>query len=232
MKIQTLKDRIQKAEMRVEKKESTIQKKMGWISKKENEMSSLTEQEQQWASWDIENWNADIERLKKEIVEIKNSLNNYYEQLNGEIKKEEIFLKEVPESMRRMQDELVTAWDNWDIARKNKIIEARKSMEWKEYVKKFTHADREFAYKTDEQIHNSNVQDAKCLIIDLYYRVKNITGEITDWSGIRAEVGTWGFTVLNGVVRGKEGRCRVESICAGGYNIQRFHIRVLTHEII
>jgi len=66
--------------------------------------------------------------------------------------------------------------------------------------------------------------------MDLYRRVKNITGEITDWSGIHAEVGTWGFTVLNGLVAGKQGKCAVESILAGGYNIQRLHVRVLTYE--
>lgn len=231
MKIETLKDRIQNAETKIEKKEATIQKKLEWIAKKEKKMPSFTEQEQRFASWDIENWKDDIERLKKEITEVQKSLETYRKQLTGEIAKEEILLKEIPEAMKRMQTELVEKWDAWDIARRNKVRDARHSMDWHEYTKKFTHADREFSYKTDEQIHSSNVQDAKCLIIDLYYRVKHITGEITDWSDIRAEEGTWGFAVLNGIVIGKEGRCRIESIYAGGYNIQRLHIRVLTHEI-
>ena len=68
------------------------------------------------------------------------------------------------------------------------------------------------------------------MILDLIRRVKDITGEITDWSGIQATIGAQGFTVLNGYVIGKEGRARVESILAGGYNIQRLHVRVLVHE--
>ncbi len=88
-----------------------------------------------------------------------------------------------------------------------------------------------FKNKSDEQIHNDNVQAAKSLIIDLIYRVRSITGEITDWSDVRASAGTRGFTVLNGLVIGKEGRAKVESITAGGYNIQRLHIRVLVHSI-
>ena len=70
------------------------------------------------------------------------------------------------------------------------------------------------------------------LIINLIYRVRKITGEITDWSDIRASVGTGGFTVLNGTVIGKEGIAHIESITAGGYNIQRLHIRVLVHNIL
>ena len=86
-----------------------------------------------------------------------------------------------------------------------------------------------FKGKSDEQIHDDNVQAAENLIIDLIYRVRNLTGEITDWSNIRATAGTGGFTVLNGTVVGKEGIACVESITAGGYNIQRLHIRVLVH---
>ncbi|MBQ8133170.1 MAG: hypothetical protein IJ192_01985 [Clostridia bacterium] len=51
-----------------------------------------------------------------------------------------------------------------------------------------------FKSKSDEQIHDDNIQSAENLIIDLIYRVRKITGEITDWSDIRAFVGTGGFT--------------------------------------
>ena len=103
-------------------------------------------------------------------------------------------------------------------------------MNTKDWWKKYNKSDFDLMYKTDEQIHNSNVQDAKILIIDLYYRVKDITGEVTDWRGIKMEVGTQGFPVLNGFVIGKEGRAYVDSILAGGWNIQRLHVRVLVHE--
>lgn len=232
MKIQTLKDRIQNAESKIEKKQATIQKKTEWIAKKEAKLINLPDQERKWAEWDIQNWKDDIQRLKKEIAEVQSSLESYKKQLSGEIAKEEVLLKEIPESMKRMQAELVEKWDAWDIERRNHLKEEYKLLGWSEFHKKHkTRADYLFKDLTDEQIHNSNLQDAKCLILDLYYRVKHITGEITDWSGIRAEQGTWGFTVLNGVVIGKEGRCKVESILAGGYNIQRLHIRVLTYEI-
>ena len=232
MKIQTLKDRIQNAESKIEKKQATIQKKTEWIAKKEAKLINLSEQERKWAEWDIQNWKDDIQRLNYEIAELQTSIESYEKQLSDEIAKEEVLLKEIPESMKRMQAELVEKWDAWDIERRNFLKEEYKLLGWSEFHKNHkTKADYLFKDLTDDQLHNRNLKDAKCLILDLCNRVKHITGEITDWTGIRAEQGTCGVAVLNGVVLGKEGRCKVESILAGGYNIQRLHVRVLTYEI-
>ncbi len=61
----------------------------------------------------------------------------------------------------------------------------------------------------------------------LIKRVKEITGKITDASyltiGDNAEI--------NGIVIGEKGKAKVETISAGGYNIQCFHYRVLVKEI-
>ena len=137
----------------------------------------------------------------------------------------------LPDVLKRLQAELVERWDRWDIERKDRIRTDYRELDYKELSRKYTHSDVMFKNKSDEQIHNDNVQAAKSLIIDLIYRVRSITGEITDWSDVRASAGTGGFTVLNGLVIGKEGRAKVESITAGGYNIQRLHIRVLVHSI-
>ena len=61
---------------------------------------------------------------------------------------------------------------------------------------------------------------------DLYNRVVAFTGEITDASGIR-----WGGKCLDGIIIGKEGKAIVETIGAGGYNIQRWHLRTLVKEV-
>ena len=84
--------------------------------------------------------------------------------------------------------------------------------------------------KTDEQIHESNVKSARNLILDLLNRVTKITGPVRDWSGLHLDMGNKG-AVLNGVVIGEDGTARVESIIAGGYHIQKEHIRTLVKEI-
>lgn len=243
MKLETLQERIQNAKAKIEKKQNTITKKEALIIKKEAAIRklgfnpnadkhevSMISTEAFWLICNVDNLKDDIHRGSSEIEEIKINLEKYEQQLAGEIEKESILLKDIPEYMKRMQIELVERWDAWDIERRNKMKADYNSLGWKEYHKKYQFSDCNFKDKTDEQIHSSNVQSAKYLILDLYYRVKEITGEITDWSNVYACQGACGMTVLNGYVQGKTGRAAVESILAGGYNIQRLHVRVLVKE--
>lgn len=243
MKIETLRERIENAETRIEKKHNTIEKKTKLIEKKSEQLRKMgfnpsdkattmrDNRDAMWIKFDIENLTEDIERNKEEITEITEKLDNYRKQLEGEIEREDRFLKDIPETLKKMQSELVERWDRFDIERREQIKTDRREMEYSDYRKKYSVNDRHyFIYKTDEQIHKQNMEDAKCLIINLVYRVRNITGEITDWSEIYATEGNLG-PVLNGYVVGKEGRAEVESILAGGYNIQKLHVRVLVKEI-
>lgn len=36
---------------------------------------------------------------------------------------------------------------------------------------------------------------------------------------------------LNGIIQGKNGKCKIETIYAGGYNVQCLHYRVLVHKV-
>lgn len=231
MRIETLKKRIENAEAKIQKKRDTIVKKQGWIAKKKAKLEKLWGDEYRWAEFDIENYEADIERLEKEIQEVELSLFKYQQQLSGELAKEEILLTKVPDTMKRMQQELVDRWDEFDKERRERVTFAYSTMSSKEFFECCTYTDYQLRFKTDEQIHKDNMEAAKYLILDLYHRVERITGEITDWSSVHATAGAQGMTVLNGFVVGKEGRCEVESILAGGYNIQRLHARVLVKEI-
>lgn len=67
-------------------------------------------------------------------------------------------------------------------------------------------------------------KEEKNKILDLINRVSAVVGDITDASNLR--VGEKDGE-LNGIVEGTKGKCYVETIGAGGYNIQKFHYRVL-----
>lgn len=84
---------------------------------------------------------------------------------------------------------------------------------------------------SDEQIHADNTRAAKSIILEFLNRVTKITGPVIDWSGLGVTSGNNGLATLNGVVIGEDGKAKVESITAGGYNIQRLHIRTLVKEI-
>lgn len=248
MKIQTLQERIEKANQKIEKKENTIKKKNAQIDKKYKALEKLGVKDPEnhdreefrgsenwhdiyWTYCDIQHLREDILRGGKEILATQETIKKYEAQLAGELEKESIFLTDIPEVFKSLQDELVKTWDAWDKARRERVRKAYDELGYKEFFKSYTGADYEFRMITDDKIHSDNERDAKALTLDLYYRVKDITGEVTDWTEIHATQGTNGFTVLNGTVTGKEGQARVESILAGGYNIQRLHVRVLVHSI-
>lgn len=79
--------------------------------------------------------------------------------------------------------------------------------------------------KKDEKMAKfraDNHRSIESLVLDLQNRIAYKVGEITDYSGLHVDM-----KALNGIVKGTLGTCRVESILAGGYNIQRLHVRVL-----
>lgn len=254
MKIETLKDRIEKAETKISKKQATIEKKQKSIEKKKEllmkkfgwDADTLDKYDRElrfqygkteegeweiyWLMCDIDGYEEDIKRLHKEIPNIQNTVEKYKAQLAGEIERESMFIKEVPEAMKELEKELVEEWNRWDIERRNRLKERYDELGHREFRKFYTFADYNFMSVTEREIDESNRKFARQEVLDLYIRVNEVTGEVTDWSGIRCEQGN-NLPVLTGVVIGKEGKASVETILAGGYNIQRLHIRTLVHRL-
>jgi hypothetical protein len=142
------------------------------------------------------------------------------------LERERVLLTEIPESMKQMQIELVERWNAYDFERRANLKAQYDELGYKEFMKKNKHTGYDFMRLSNLEIIENNEKSAKALIIDLFYRIRHITGEVTDWTGIRFSGGA-----LNGIVTGKEGRAKVESILAGGYNIQQLHVRVLVHSV-
>ena len=242
MKIKTLEERIEKKEAQITKKQNTIAKKEAQIEKKKSKVNALgydadgdryqavgTEDHNEvyWTMCDIESLKGDIARGEREIEECKETLEKYRAQLAGEMEREAQFVREVPESVKKMEKQLIEKWDESDKDRRQYLREEADELGYADFVKKHKYQAWEFQYATDEQIHSRNVKDARVFVLDLINRTKDIVGEITSWAYVHLTVGTNGYPVLNGYVEGTEGRAKVESIYAGGYNIQRLHVRVL-----
>lgn len=228
MKIETLKDRIEKAKETINKKENTIIKKTKMIEKKQKQIEKAKDDnEKYWLEADIRSLEDDIKRGKKEIEAKKETLTKYELQLKGELEKESLYVKEMPSQFKQLQEALVERWNEWNKNRKATLIEKYKELGYKEFIKEYSYNDYDFMRIDDKKLEATNEKEAKALIIDLYNRVKEITGEVESWEDVHATQGAQGMVVLNGTVKGKEGVAQVESILAGGYNIQRLHIRVL-----
>ena len=228
MKISTLKERIEMGNQKITRKQNTIVKKTALFEKKKVLLAKAQdENERYWITCDINHLEEDIMRLGREIKETENTLDKYQKQLAGEIERESLLVHEVPETLKTLQTELVTEWDEYDKNRRDRIIKDYHEMPYHCFCVKYRGKDTQIRYKTVDEIHNENVRDAEAIILNLVNRVKDITGEITNWGHLYLEPDNHGFSILNGRVEGKEGIAYVESIGAGGYNIQRYHIRVL-----
>lgn len=70
-------------------------------------------------------------------------------------------------------------------------------------------------------------EDADRKYDNIIERTNEIVGTIKDAAGLK--VGYKGE--LDGYVIGERGKAHIQTIGAGGYNIQRFHFRVLVHEV-
>ena len=70
-------------------------------------------------------------------------------------------------------------------------------------------------------------EEKQAKLADLISRINKVVGTITDASSLT--IGGKGD--INGFVVGTEGKAKVETIGAGGYNIVCFHFRTLIHEI-
>ena len=69
-------------------------------------------------------------------------------------------------------------------------------------------------------------EEKRAKLLDLIGRIMSTVGTITDASALY--IGPEGD--INGYIVGTEGKAKIQTIGAGGYNIQCFHFRTLIHE--
>lgn len=133
--------------------------------------------------------------------------------------------------------------NKYSIMRERNLSEEQYREEYKQLEDDY----REFKHEMQEEITQKFAQDVywyslnSCLermikVIEkdaikkeqqLIARVNKEVGSIE--KAITLKVGVNGE--LNGVIQGENGKCKIETIYAGGWNIQCLHYRVLIHKI-
>lgn len=187
---------------------------------------------------DLHTYYESIRDAHKAIEETQEKINKYNNMMKVEEAKED-FINNLPENVIEFMNELEDSWNKYDMRRRDKIQAMKHelyqydnfSTEYKEGKAKmhqmFGSNWYEDSFLTDEQIKKDNKKAVKSLILDFINRVKDRVGTITSFANLHLNRDNQGFAILNGKVEGTEGTARVESIYAGGYNIQRLHVRVL-----
>jgi hypothetical protein len=240
MNVKELNEKVIKAEEAVIKAEKTIdrhkaqaEKKLkiirdnGWDMDNARKYAQCGNDDAWWTITDYQHKLDDIKNATEKLEDKKRILQNWKERLEVVESKEQKFLTEVPESMKEMMNELVARWDKYDLEEKELLKSKYNELGYSEFVKQYKLRKYNFMrYETEESIHKANVRSAEAYVMDLYNRIHLITGEVTDWSEIYCA-----GVALNGFVKGQLGAVRIETILAGGYNIQRLHCRTLVHEV-
>lgn len=209
------------------------------------------------AYYNLTDYIESIKNAQRDIEEREKTLETYRNRLAEAEERDNVF-ETMPDCMREFLDSIIESWDLWDKMRKESVKTARndyyalsdeyrkavrehgnKSDEAREINKEMREIEERYSrfewidlpYLNEEQIHERNVKAGKSLVLDLYDRVSAITGTFEDANNLKVTRGNEGYAVINGFVTGNGRTAKVQSIGAGGYNIQRFHIRTLVHEV-
>lgn len=162
---------------------------------------------------------ADLDKANEQLEKIKKQ-----EEKKADT---EATINDMPESMKEFAKKVEDAWNSHDKAVRELYRKKYKELGYKEFIKTYKYQAYEMMYATDEEFAKANHKAMETLIINLFNRVIEKTGKITDSQGLVVTQGNNGYAVINGFVKGEKGTAVVESIGAGGYNIQKYHIRTL-----
>lgn len=233
-----IQERLTKAQEKVEKCKATIErhkkqadKKLQLIKERGLELdrykySTGNNMDAYWLICEYEDKLDDIEGAEGKLVDAEQIVKNWQDKLDRQIKLELTLANEVPEAFKQARAELIEEWVAGDIRAREVMLQKKKELSYKEFRKLYKYTIEESLKHTDEEFRQIEEREADMWLINLYNRVKEITGEVTDCSYLH-----WGGKCLDGYVVGKDGKAKVETIGAGGYNIQRYHLRVLVHRV-
>ena len=247
---------IEKKLKLIEKKKASL-KKMGIDFENDDCTNHRDNNEAFWLFIDISNLYDDIENGRKAIDEKKISLEKYQQDLEKELHKAnsrnvkiiidfleawknqniEYYKDHVDgylEALAEMKKENNEYCDWWNWHRRDASAEEAKQRDADHKSKKAAFHGRwdwMAIYMEKDQLDLERLQrdldeEANRKYDFIIARTEEIVTEITDASYLSISGGQ-----LNGFIIGTTGRASVNTIGAGGYNIQRFHFRTLVKEL-
>lgn len=242
---QDIESRLAKAQETVTKKEALLQK---YIKKEQKIRNQILEHgwdpdgdrhqvygtpehhDCYWMMCDLADAQDSIERTKKVIIEKQETVQKWEQKLAEQIKKDsEKDL--IPEVLKQYEGILIQNFDKNDADRKNFFRQKYDELGYRQFCQKYSYTMIDFMRETAEDTHRNNVRTAGNLVMNLWNRVKDICTDVTEVKLHLENANEWEGICINGFVIGTEGNAKVESIYAGGYNIQKLHIRTLVHKI-
>lgn len=121
---------------------------------------------------------------------------------------------------------LVDSWVRTDIEAREQMLLAKKEMSPRDFRKEYSYSEEYHLDRTDEEFIESETKNAQVWAREFYERVRAKVGEIINLDELKYI--NYG---LNGFVYGENGKAKVQTIKAGGYNIQHLHISVLIDKL-
>lgn len=183
---------------------------------------TVDENDRYWLECDIEALNDSIQSTFDKIRSVKEDI-SFAEMIERKNAKKEAA---IPEQLKDFRAKMVETWDAYDKAERDAVLAEGENW-WKS--RKGTYSEwYRYTELTDEKIHEANFKAATNIIDNLIHRVEKAVGKMKSFDQLYLHNGNWmEGLALNGWIEGENGKVEVRSIHAGGYNIQRLHVRVL-----
>lgn len=140
--------------------------------------------------------------------------------------------REIYKGRELTDSDLANLWPRKDVD----AFLSERGLEYRQIQKKLNEFGNQITFKLleirDDQereawLEKAMEEEKRAKLIDLIGRIMGTVGTITDATALH--IGPEGD--INGYIVGTEGKAKIQTIGAGGYNIQCFHFRTLIHEM-
>ena len=218
-------ERINKTQEAIRKLTALIEKREKDLPKAQKKLAGLDKETQRNEWWDVHmkvyNLEDGIKGGKQKLEDKQKTLKKWQAKLE-EVNAEAKILREIPEQLKQLQEQVTQELIKSEKWYREVMITDKSEMTHEEFFKKYSWREYyKYYYITDEEIEKECRKESKYWVLGLIRRTEEKVGEITRWHLWLAE------RCLNGWVEGTKGNATIETIYAGGWNIQCLHTRVL-----